>query len=44
MLCRDPHEFESEVVVIFEALASSNISENKLADWFKTSSVPIANA
>jgi len=29
---------ESEVVVIFEDLASSNINETELADWFKASS------
>jgi len=29
---------ESEVVVIFENLASNNITENEVADWFKASS------
>jgi len=33
---------ESEVVVFYENLASSNITENELADWLKASSVPIA--
>jgi len=33
---------ESEVVVIFENLASNNITENEVADWFKASSVSIA--
>jgi len=33
---------ESEVVVIFENLASNNITEKEVADWFKTSTVSIA--
>ncbi len=33
---------ESEVVVIFENLASNNITESEIADWFKASSVSIA--
>jgi len=33
---------ESEVVVIFENLASNNITENEIADWFKASSVSFA--
>lgn len=33
---------ESEVVVFFENLASSNISEQDLANWFKLSSNSIA--
>ncbi len=33
---------ESEVVVIFKNLASNNITENEIADWFKASSVSIA--
>ncbi|NOY72322.1 MAG: type II toxin-antitoxin system death-on-curing family toxin [Gammaproteobacteria bacterium] len=33
---------ESEVVVIFENLASNNITENEITDWFKASSVSIA--
>jgi death-on-curing protein len=33
---------ESEVVVFFENLASGNIAEDELSDWFKTSSNSIA--
>jgi len=36
------HAPESEVVVFFENLASSDITEKELADWFKASSNSIA--
>lgn len=31
---------EAEAVIIFEQLASGNISETKLSNWFKSNSVP----
>ncbi|MFV1982778.1 MAG: type II toxin-antitoxin system death-on-curing family toxin [Thiohalomonadales bacterium] len=36
------HAPESEVVIFFENLASSNITEKELADWFNASSNSIA--
>jgi prophage maintenance system killer protein len=36
------HAPESEVVIFFENLASSDIAEDELADWFIASSNKIA--